>query len=220
MTQVRGDQIRDGTITDADVAANAAISASKLDASLATQTYVNNALSSAGVSVPSGTIMPYAGTSSTPPSGWAWCDGATRTDGATTAAGLFAAIGTYYGGTGASSFVLPDLRGRVIAGLDSLVGGSYANRITLATAGFSAQTMNSSGGVQAVTLTGPQSGIQAHKHANAGGGTYYQNASGIYSVPGGGTAGFAEMLNAGPTNAQEAHTNVQPTIILRYMIKL
>jgi len=65
--------------------------------------------------VPSGTVVDYAG--SVAPLGWVLLDGSTL-DGVTNPkySTLFDVIGTTYGGTGRSSFVIPDCRGRVSIG--------------------------------------------------------------------------------------------------------
>lgn len=64
--------------------------------------------------IPAGLILPHAGTSA--PAGFVACDGS-LVDGTTpTYLALWQAIGLTWGGTGQSSFALPDLRGRVIAG--------------------------------------------------------------------------------------------------------
>lgn len=65
--------------------------------------------------VPSGTIVMYAG--ATAPSGWVICDGKAYDGANATYAGLWAVIGTTYGGTGQGSFRVPDLRARVPVGL-------------------------------------------------------------------------------------------------------
>src|ERR1700761_6545567 len=75
-----------------------------------------------------GQIMPFAG--SIIPRGWALCNGATLP--IQNYQALFALIGTYYGGDGVRTFMLPDLRGRAILGSSGtsgqyvvgLVGGS------------------------------------------------------------------------------------------------
>lgn len=66
-----------------------------------------------GAPVPTGSIVPFAG--SVAPGGWLLCDG---TPVARTAySALFAVLGTAYGaGDGSSTFNLPDLRGRMPAG--------------------------------------------------------------------------------------------------------
>ena len=73
----------------------------------------------------SGMMMMWGGT--TAPGGWFLCNGQLLNR--TTYAALFAIIGTYYGaGDGATTFAVPDLRGRVAAGVDPGVG-----RLTTAT---------------------------------------------------------------------------------------
>ena len=63
--------------------------------------------------VPSGTVVPYGGTSA--PGGWQLCDDTALSR--TTYARLFAIIGTAYGtGDGSSTFNVPDLRDRVPLG--------------------------------------------------------------------------------------------------------
>jgi microcystin-dependent protein len=110
----------------------------------------------AGVGLPVGMITPFAG--STAPTGWFLCGG--QAVSRTTYASLFAVVGTTYGaGDGSTTFNLPDLRGRAVAGVDNM-GGTDAGRLDIA---------NSSGtviGSQYVTLTSAQSGVPAHSHAN------------------------------------------------------
>lgn len=92
---------------------------------LATTAFVQDAVG-ALVTIPSGMLAPFAGTSA--PSGWFLCYG--QTVSRTTYAALFTAIGTTYGtGDGSTTFNLPDLRGRTIAGVDDM-GGSAASRLT------------------------------------------------------------------------------------------
>jgi hypothetical protein len=64
---------------------------------------------------PSGAVMAYAGSSA--PQGWILCDG--RLVSRTQYASLFAAIGTAHGsGDGATTFQIPDYRGRFLRGVD------------------------------------------------------------------------------------------------------
>src|SRR4051812_16366769 len=69
-----------------------------------------------GKIVPPGTVVDFGGT--TAPDGWVLCDGSTYD--ATTSPDkyldLWNAIGILHGGTGQSSFKVPDTRGRVVAG--------------------------------------------------------------------------------------------------------
>ena len=65
--------------------------------------------------LPIGTIVPYAGF--TVPTGWLICDG--QAISRTTYANLFAIIGIQYGtGDGDTTFNIPNLKGRIVVGLD------------------------------------------------------------------------------------------------------
>src|SRR5947209_3792877 len=66
-----------------------------------------------GTSVPTGSLLPFAGTAA--PTGYLLCDGSAVSR--TTEAALFAVIGTAYGkGDGSTTFNLPDMRGRAAFG--------------------------------------------------------------------------------------------------------
>jgi microcystin-dependent protein len=79
----------------------------------ATSTWTGQPIS---VQVPPGALMPYA--ASTAPSGWLIANGSAISR--STYAALFSAIGTTYGvGDGATTFNIPNLQGRVIAGQDA-----------------------------------------------------------------------------------------------------
>ena len=83
-------------------------------------------VSPSSFSLPAGLVFPYAGTSA--PSGYLLCDGSAVSR--STYSALFTAVATTYGtGDGSSTFNVPDLRGRVVAGKDDM-GGSAASRIT------------------------------------------------------------------------------------------
>lgn len=70
--------------------------------------------------IPVGMIMPFAGDVSKIPSGWLLCDGSQVSR--STYASLFDVISTNWGrGDNATTFHLPDLRGRFLRGVD---GGS------------------------------------------------------------------------------------------------
>lgn len=73
------------------------------------------------VSAPTGSMTMWCGLSSNVPDGWALCDGtAYNSVSDTTFADLYATIGTTFGGTDASNFLLPDMRGNVPVGVNGL----------------------------------------------------------------------------------------------------
>ena len=161
--------------------------------------------------VPAGAVMPFAGT--TEPSGWLLCFG--QTISRTTYSALFNAIGTTYGsGDGSTTFALPDLRGRVVAGQDDM-GGTSANRLTGQSGGVDGDVMGGTGGAETHTLTTAQ--IPAHSH----GWTYTTGGGGNTSGSGVPPHNSAPAGSGGTDNTGGggAHNNVQPTIILNYIIK-
>lgn len=150
--------------------------------------------SSSGASVPVGSGMEYWGT--TEPSGWLFCYG--QAISRTTYADLFAVISTTYGvGDGTTTFNLPDVRGRVVAGQDDM-GGSSANRLTGLTGGVNGDTLGGTGGAESHAL-------DASEIPN-------NNVSGTTS------GGTNRATSSHTGTASSAHNNVQPTIIANYMI--
>ena len=158
-------------------------------------------------SVPAGSVMPYAG--STAPSGWLLSYG--QAISRSTYATLFAAIGTTYGvGDGATTFNVPDLRGRLVAGQDDM-GGTSANRLTGQSGGVNGDTLGATGGAETHTLTAGQLPTSAtYQRETSHGGQSGTAGSGLAQSP-------AQTALTGANN--EAHNNVQPTIILNYIIK-
>lgn len=202
--------------------------------------------------VPTGMVAPFAGADA--PEGWLSCDGraVSRTD----YAALFAVVGTVYGaGDGATTFALPDLRGRTAAGLDDM-GGTAAGRLTGRAGGVDGTALGASGGAETHTLA--ETEIAEHGH---GAGSYGGRASGTtgsggahthhlsrragtgsgpsaYQVttPGDGggardgtasadahTHDFAAEVSltgrSGTAGGGEPHNNVQPTLVLNYIVK-
>lgn len=151
---------------------------------------------------PSGLISAYAG--ATAPTGWILCDGSAVSR--TTYAALFAAIGTTYGsGDGSTTFNVPNFKGRVPAGLD----GSQGEFDTLAKAG----------GEKAHTLS--ISEMPNHAHNGLHRYVSRQNyAAGSIDVR------VQAMENgltpSAPGYAQgggEAHNNLQPYLVVNFIIK-
>jgi microcystin-dependent protein len=159
---------------------------------------------------PSGAILQFAG--ATAPTGYLLCDGSAISR--TTYATLFTAISTTYGvGDGSTTFNLPNLKGKVPVGYSSTETEFDA--------------LGETGGVKTVTLTSAQSGLVAHTHNvkpfNTGtGGGYVQNKTGSNSNSpltrdDGVFLGITESNST--SNASESHSNLQPYIVLNYIIK-
>tara|TARA_Y100000004_G_scaffold195924_1_gene264340 strand:- start:328 stop:876 length:549 start_codon:yes stop_codon:yes gene_type:complete len=166
----------------------------------------------AGGLILSGMLVPYAGTSA--PTGWLFCFG--QAVSRTTYADLFSAISTTYGsGDGSSTFNLPDLRGRTVAGKDDM-GGSSANRLTDQSGGLNGDTLGDTGGAETHTLTTAQ--MPSHNHTQRHNGTSGGIANQMRS--GGGASAQTNSINTTTNKGSgNAHNNVQPTIILNYIIK-
>jgi microcystin-dependent protein len=97
--------------------------------------------------VPAGIVSAFAGV--TAPSGWLMCYGqaVSRTE----YSALFTALSTTYGsGDGSTTFNIPDMRGRAVAGVDNM-GGTAASRLT-STVLTASNTLGATGGTQTHTL--------------------------------------------------------------------
>lgn len=165
-------------------------------------------------------IMPYGGTGTFIPNGWAQCNGQLLNIRQFTA--LFSLLGTTYGGNGTTTFAVPDLRGRAVLGQGQGPG-------------LSNYRIGTTAGTETVTLQAAQ--LPAHTHA-----------LGTATVPVGGTASAASPAGAymgvvnppsygtgtangpmaagtisGTTTAvgsDQAHENRQPYLVLNYYIAL
>ena len=181
--------------------------------------------------IPPGTIVMTG--SNTAPSGWLICNGSAVDR--TQYAELFAAISTTFGaGNGTTTFNLPDMRGRVAAGVGTGTGGG-ASGTGAPTGGTALAAVSLSGwfGTNDVTLTSAQ--IPAHTHPITDPGhTHGQN---------GGTGGpeatrLTSDTHDTPTNSADptdsattgitvnnntggggSHTNLQPTVGLNFIIR-
>lgn len=167
----------------------------------ATKQYVDTAYgASMSNAYPAGAVMPFAG--STAPNGWLLCYG--QAVSRTAYPFLYAAIGTTYGaGDGSTTFNVPDLRGRVPAGVDNM-GGSAQNRITSAVSGITGTTLGAAGGDQ-----------RLHAHTHGHNGTAAANFAGSGGLQG--AQATVPMTISNNTHGGTAQ-NVQPTIMLNYMI--
>ena len=150
-------------------------------------------------SLPIGSIIPYSG--ETAPEGYSICDG--KELNRETYKELFSIIGTTFGnGDGTSTFNLPDLKGRISVGLDS--------------SDTDFDTLGKTGGKKTHTLTIDE--IPAHTHNL----TY--NTSGAGANTGGtvalGNTSTTSLFATLPTGGSKEHNNLQPYIVLNYIIKI
>lgn len=141
------------------------------------------------------------------PAGWMFCEGQLLP--ISEYETLFQLIGTTYGGDGAETFALPDLRGR----LPLHQGGGFVL----------AQT----GGVEEVTLTVQQ--IPAHNHpaqCQSSGAMQTGPANGVWASSSGnryanGTANaLMNAQNIGSTGGSQPHTNFMPYLCVDFIISL
>jgi len=168
-----------------------------------------SAFNAANTGVPSGVIMPYAGSSE--PTGWLLCSG--NAISRTTYSSLYSAIGTTYGsGDGVNTFNLPDLRGRVVAGRDDM-GGTAALRVT-------ASGSNANSGIAGTTL-GANGGTQTHILTTAQLPTFSIRSTTSTTNPAFGDNTPLPVADDINTTVGEnyPHQNMQPTMILNYIIK-
>lgn len=177
--------------------------------------------------LPVGTVVAYLGTSE-PNANWLFLYG--QNISRTTYADLFGVVGTTYGvGNGSTTFGLPDLRGRVIAGQDDM-GGTSANRLTGAvTGGLNGDVLGATGGEQSHTLVAfevPNIGLNvAYTVMNGGtaanpGAQLGSNIHNSLFATNSGTGYTIHSFNGNTTGGGGgAHNVLQPTIILNYMVK-
>jgi microcystin-dependent protein len=136
------------------------------------------------------------------PLGYLFCDGSAISR--STYSNLFAVLGTIYGnGDGINTFNLPNLQGRVPVGLDTQVPATgYAN------------TLGESGGEPTHTLTVNE--MPSHSHSYFNQSNSHQVAVSLT------TTGTADDVNVdqttGSTGGSQAHNNLQPYIVLNYII--
>ena len=150
-----------------------------------------------------GTIIPYTG--STIPNGYLLCDGSAVSR--TTYSMLFSVIGTTYGsGDGSTTFNLPNLKGRVVAGQDATQ--------------TEFDTLGETGGEKTHTLT--VSEMPSHNHLFKFTKEIADPATGSGEI----FFGKARAWNMGDNgNITEdsgggaAHNILQPYIVLKYIIK-
>jgi microcystin-dependent protein len=158
-----------------------------------------------GGSLPAGAVIQWAGSAA--PTGFLLCDGSAVSR--ETYLDLFTAISTTFGiGDGSTTFNLPDLRARVPMGVNAVtlpngVNGSYSTRALAAT-----------GGAETHTLSTGEMPNHAHSSTEL-----------VYETPGVGTLAIPLGLGFDVGGATDdlggggAHANVQPFLVLHYIVK-
>jgi microcystin-dependent protein len=150
--------------------------------------------------LPVGALVPFAAAAA--PTGFLLCDGASQLRSAYAA--LFAVIGTTYGSVDGTHFNVPDLRGRVPVGVDGAANRLAAN-----------DALGNSGGEEKHQLTVAE--LASHSHPNS---QNYGSAGGQFGVQATGSAGNNNASAfVGNTGGDTAHNNMQPFVIVTYIIK-
>ena len=150
------------------------------------------------LATPSGVVAQFAGSAA--PTGWLLADGSAVSR--TTYAALFSVIGTTYGaGDGSSTFNVPNFKGRVPVGRDSSQGEF--------------DTLGETGGAKTHTLT--EGELPSHGH------TYNQEAGASIGYAAGASSALVissvGSSTTGAVGGGGAHNNLQPYIVLNYIIK-
>ena len=153
----------------------------------------------------------------------------------TTYAAYFALVSTTYGvGDGSSTFNVIDKRGRVSAGFDT---DAATGRLTAGLSGINSANLGAAGGAETHTLITAETPTHNHgvtdNHSHntpvnfftsvqggtgAGGVLTVSGGSGSTSLPSGVTA--AGSISTQNTGSGGAHRNVQPTIVVNYILRV
>ena len=149
--------------------------------------------------VPVGAVIAWTNLDGPPDATWLVCDGSSVAAGSYPA--LFSVIGYDFGGSGAN-FNLPDLTGRVIAGYDA--GSTYFGLSSKSRLGHVV-------GVTTVTITEDQ--MPSHTH------TYASGTHSVSALATGGLVGTTSTSDSGSTGGDAAHANIQPSMVLYWMIR-
>lgn len=216
--------ISSGAVGTDELAANA-VTTGKINDGAVTQAKL--AANLANVLIPVGSIFPFAGNAA--PTGYLLCDGTavSRTE----YADLFSICGTSYGaGNGTSTFNLPDLKGRVLVGLD---GAQTEFDARGETGGAKTHTLQSSempAHTHSVSGSASPAGSHSHGYVDFGSGGPVGAASGSgfsAATPTGanrttspdGTHTHSISVSAASTGGGSSHNNLQPYLVVNYIIR-
>ncbi len=154
--------------------------------------------------LPAGTMVMYGGAAA--PGGWLLADGSAVSR--TTYATLFAAIGTTYGaGDDSTTFNLPDFRRRVAVGAGGTGTATLGNAV------------GNKGGEESHTLTIAE--MPAHSHTGTvsipAGPVNADSIALASNASAGGPVGYSLSINNAGSGG--AHNNLQPSLVVNYIIK-
>lgn len=242
-------KIANDTIVNADVNSAAAIAYSKLNlassitsADIVDSTIVLGDLATAlqAFLTPTGTVSAFAGSSA--PTGYLLCDGSAVSQ--TTYAALYAVVGANaYGTDGGGNFSLPNLKGRTvigvgvgteITGVRGTLQGVKEVTLSAAESGTTAHGHNNSVSESSAGAVSYGSIVNNTSFASGGGSAqrYIPNtsqATGLAGNEGDNSFGTASnhshsvsvtINNSTAAAAASAHTNIQPSMPLNYIIKV
>ena len=154
-----------------------------------------------GDTLPIGAILPFS--SDTVPNGWLLCDG--RIVEQADYPELFEVIGTTYGYYSRTDFKLPDLRGRVAVGKNTVIDTE--------TPDTDFNELGKTGGEKEHTLTIDE--MPSHKHGfQANNDFHAQSGTDAWIFKGGRNDGF--ILETG---GSQPHNNLQPYLVTNFIIK-
>lgn len=173
------------------------------------QDYIESAINAqvSGDTLPIGTVLPYAGT--TIPDNWLLCDGSAISR--ATYSQLFNVIGTTYGsGDGSTTFNLPNFKGKVPVGQDTTqsefdtlgeTGGEKTHTLTISEIPTHDHNVSKSSDIDRLVLMAKAQNNYGNASNGTGSGDWQWNR-GVPAQGGG-----------------QAHNNLQPYIVQKYIIK-
>ncbi len=190
-------------VTAAKIASDAVTTSKVLDANI-TRAKVEEA-----ERIPTGSVIQFAAASA--PTGWLACDGTAVSR--TTYSTLFSLISTTYGaGDNVNTFNLPDFRRRVAVGQGGSQTFSGTNKVDT--------TIGSTGGQESHILSTGE--MPSHTHdwrlSSASGSTANSMQAAFGNVLGDGTGSIATITTT-PTGSSSAHINLQPSLVINFIIK-
>ena len=180
---------------------------------------------------PIGIVIAFAGSPLAVPVGWYACDATVRPNGDSPE--LAAILGNIYGGVAGVSFAVPDLRGRVIGGLDAGTGrlpgwnapgnggGSASNSAGMGNKGVSYSSFVGTLNAEA-NRTSFATGEEFVDQSGSGGGSNFDfpnkdhnHQYNVHNIP----VLFGGSLLTTANTLTDAFSIVQSTVVMNYIIK-